>query len=91
MEVDPRKTEVVKNLPKSLTPRDIRSFFELAGYYRGFVESFNSIEAPLTTLTKKKVKFIWVMDCEKSFLELKDRLTSGGKVIAYASRQLKVH
>ena len=76
MEVDPRKTEVVKNWQKSLTPTDIRSFFDLAGYYREFVESFYSIAAPLTTLMKKKVKFIWAMDCEKSFLELKERLTS---------------
>ena len=76
VEVDPRKTEAVKNWPKSLTPTDICSFFELAGYYRGFVESFYSTVVPLTTLTKKKVKFIWAMDYEKSFLELKERLTS---------------
>ena len=75
----------------------------------------------MTSLTKKKSKFEWAETCEKSFEELKDRLTSapmltlskcgknyivycdasrvglgcvltqGGKVIAYTSRQLKVH
>ena len=121
VEVDPRKTEAVKKWPKPLTPTDIRSFLGLAGYYRRFVEGFSSIAAPLTTLTKKKSKFEWTDTCEKSFQELKDRLTStptltlpkcgenytvycdasrvglgcvlmqAGKVIAYASRHLKVH
>ncbi|WMV19379.1 hypothetical protein MTR67_012764 [Solanum verrucosum] len=89
--------------------------------YRRFVERFSSIASPLTKLTQKKVKFQWSNDCEKSFAELKVRLTTApvltlpegsdgyviycnasrvglgcvlmqrGKVIAYASRQLKVH
>jgi hypothetical protein len=85
------------------------------------MENFFRISAPLTKLTQKNVKFQWYEACEKSFLELKERLTtvpilavpsgSGGyivycdasrvrlgyvlmqhgKVIAYASRQLKKH
>ncbi|KAF3668526.1 putative ribonuclease H protein-like [Capsicum annuum] len=81
---------------------------------------FSSIGASLTRLTQKKVKFLWSDSCEKSFQELKTRLTLApvmtlpngvdnfvvyydsrvglgcvliqkGKVIAYASRQLKPH
>ena len=37
VEVDPRKTEAVKNWTKPLTPTDIRSFLGLGGYYRMFV------------------------------------------------------
>ena len=37
VEVDPRKIEAVKNLPKPLTPIDIHSFLRLAGYYRRFL------------------------------------------------------
>ncbi|CAL9019528.1 unnamed protein product, partial [Prunus brigantina] len=96
-------------------------FLGLAGYYRRFVEGFSVIAAPLTRLTKKGVKFEWSDECEKSFTELKTRLTTApvltlpddsgnfviysdasqqglgcvlmqhGKVIAYASRQLKKH
>ena len=77
VDVDPRKTEVVKNLPKPLTPTDIRTFLGLSGYYRMFVECFSSIAAPLTALTtKKKANFEWTETCEKSFQELKDRLIS---------------
>ena len=85
------------------------------------MEGFSSIASSLKDLTKKKVKFELTESFEKSFKELKDRLTEaslltshkcgdnytiyydayrvglgcllmqGGKVIAYASRQLKVH
>ncbi|XP_069155665.1 uncharacterized protein [Solanum lycopersicum] len=93
VEVDPRKTEVVKNWTKPLTLTNIRSFLGLAGYYCRFVEGFSSICAPLTALTKKKAKFELTEAWEKSFQEIKDKITSssGGKVIAYASRQLNVH
>ena len=76
VEVDPTKTESIKNWPKPLTSTDIHSFLGLAGYYRRFVEVFSSIAAPLTTLTKKKAKFEWTEACEKSFQKFKDRLTS---------------
>ena len=59
VEVDPKKTKVVKNWPKLLTPTDIRSFLGLAGYFCRFVEGFSSIAALLTALKKKKAKFKW--------------------------------
>ena len=40
------------------------------------MEGFSSIASPLTRLTKKMVKFQWSDDCEKSFAELKTRLTT---------------
>ncbi|WMV37265.1 hypothetical protein MTR67_030650 [Solanum verrucosum] len=116
--VDLRK---IKSWPRPLSLSDITSFLGLDGYNRRFVEGFSSIGSPLTTFTQKKAKFIWSEACEKSFQELKDRLTStlvltlpegtysfvvycdasrsglgcvlmqNGKVIAYASRQLKIH
>ncbi|XP_070013395.1 uncharacterized mitochondrial protein AtMg00860-like [Nicotiana sylvestris] len=119
--VDSQKIEAVKNWPRPTSVSDIRSFLGLVGYYRRFVEGFSSISSPLTRLTQKKVKFQWSDACEKSFEELKKRLTSApvltlpegnegfvvycdasgvglgcvlmhhGKVIAYASRQLKAH
>ena len=66
VEVDPKKSEYVKNCTKPLTPIDIRSFLGLASYYRLFVDGFSSIAASLTALTKKKTKFEWTEACEKS-------------------------
>ncbi|WMV08222.1 hypothetical protein MTR67_001607 [Solanum verrucosum] len=76
IEVDPKKTDAVKSWPRPLTLSDIRSFLGLAGYYRRFVEGFSSISSPMRALTQKNAKFIWSEACEKSFQELKDRLTS---------------
>ena len=38
------------------------------------MENFSRIVALLTKLTQKSVKFQWLEECEKSFLELKERL-----------------
>lgn len=48
----------------------------LADYYRKFVDGFSSISAPLTKLTQKTVKYQWSDACERSFPELKHRLTT---------------
>ncbi|XP_075111388.1 uncharacterized protein LOC142181771 [Nicotiana tabacum] len=76
MKVDSKKIEAVKNWPRPTSVSDIRSFLGLACYYRHFVEGFSSISSPLTRLTQKKVMFQWSDACEKSFEELKKRLTS---------------
>ncbi|WMV41750.1 hypothetical protein MTR67_035135 [Solanum verrucosum] len=75
IEVYPIKTDAVKSCPRPLTLSNIRSFLGLAGYYRRFVEGFSSIASPLTTLTQNKAMFICFKACEKSFHELKGRLT----------------
>ena len=74
--VDPQKVEAVSNWKRPTTVLEIRSFLGLAGYYRRFVQDFSKIAAPLTRLTRKGVKFEWSDQCEQSFQELKDRLTS---------------
>ena len=55
---------------------DIWSFLGLVGYYRKFVEGFSKLAAPLTKLTRKEEKFVWSEACQKSFDELKWKLTS---------------
>ncbi|WMV54289.1 hypothetical protein MTR67_047674 [Solanum verrucosum] len=74
--VDTQKIEAVQNWPRPTSPTDIRSFLGLDGYYRRFVEGFSCISSPLTKLTQKTVKFQWSEGCEKSFQELKKRLTT---------------
>ncbi|XP_042451745.1 uncharacterized protein LOC122036457 [Zingiber officinale] len=121
IEVDPAKVEAIRNWDTPKNASEIRSFLGLAGYYRRFIQNFSQIALPLTSLTKKGVRYEWTDRCKKSFEELKGKLTTSpvltipdgsgrfvvytdasktglgavlmqnGKVIAYASRQLKVH
>ncbi|WMV41643.1 hypothetical protein MTR67_035028 [Solanum verrucosum] len=76
IQVNPKKSKAVKNWPKPLSALEIRSFLGLYSYYRRFVDGFSSIASNLTILTQKKVKFLLSGLCEKSFYELKDRLSS---------------
>ncbi|CAL8153028.1 unnamed protein product [Prunus armeniaca] len=74
--VDSSKVEAVLNWSQPKNILEIRSFLGLAGYYRRFIKDFSRIAAPMTKLTQKGVKFIWTQECEKSFQELKTRLTT---------------
>ena len=49
----------------------MRSFLDLAGYYRRFVKGFSVIASPLTKLLRKGVKFEWTDKCQDSFEQLK--------------------
>ena len=74
--VDPAKIEAVRGWTRPTSPTEIRSFVGLAGYYRRFVQSFSTIAAPLTRLTRQDVSFQWSDECEESFQKLKTLLTS---------------
>ena len=53
--VDPQKIEAVVNWKPPKNVSEVRSFLDLAGYYRKFVEGLSMIAAPLTKLTRKDV------------------------------------
>ena len=74
--VDPKKIEAILNWKQPSTVTEIRSFLGLAGYYRRFVNGFSTLAAPMTKLTRKNEPFVWTDECEASFQELKNRLTS---------------
>nr|CAD40076.1 OSJNBa0085C10.29 [Oryza sativa Japonica Group] len=74
--VDPAKVEAMTEwkAPKSVTK--IRSFLGLAEYYRRFIEGFSKIARPMTQLLKKEKKFEWIEQCQASFEQLKEKLTT---------------
>ena len=74
--VDNQKIEGAKNWPKPKTPKEIHCFLGLEGYYKRFVERFSSTAAPLTKPTHKETMFKWNDWYERSFQEIKVKLTS---------------
>ena len=76
IEVDPSKIETVVSWKQPTNASEIRSFLGFAGYYRRFIKGFSQITAPLTKLLRKETKFTWTEACERSFQELKNRLTT---------------
>ncbi|GKF30399.1 putative reverse transcriptase domain-containing protein [Tanacetum coccineum] len=94
--VDPAKIESIKDWASPKSPTEIHQFLGLAGYYRRFIEGFSKITKPMTKLTQKMVKFEWrsedfIAYCDASKKGLGVVLMQREKVIAYASRQLKIH
>ncbi|GJT53713.1 putative reverse transcriptase domain-containing protein [Tanacetum coccineum] len=78
--VDPAKIEAIKDWASPKIPTEIRQFLGLAGYYRS---------APILALPKGSEDF--VVYCDASHKGLGAVLMQRENVIAYASRQLKVH
>ncbi|GJT76919.1 putative reverse transcriptase domain-containing protein [Tanacetum coccineum] len=92
--VDPSKIEAVKNWESPRTPSEVCSFLGLARYYRIFIENFSKIAKPHTVFTQKTLPDgpeDFVVLCDASGLGLGCVLMQRGKVVAYASRQLKIH
>ncbi|GJV62111.1 putative reverse transcriptase domain-containing protein [Tanacetum coccineum] len=92
--VDPSKIEAVKNWKAPRTLSEVRSFLGLAGYYCRFIKDFSKIAKPLTVLTQKTLPDgpkDFMVYCDASGLGLGCVLMQRDKVIAYASRQLKIH
>ncbi|GJX61465.1 putative reverse transcriptase domain-containing protein [Tanacetum coccineum] len=88
--VDPAKIESIKDWASPKTPTEIRQFLGLAGYYRRFIEGFSKIaNAPILALPDGSEDF--VVCCDASHKGLGAVLMQRENVIAYASRQLKVH
>lgn len=71
--VDPAKIQSVQSWPVPTSPKQVRGFLGLAGYYRKFVRGFGVIDAPLTNLLTKD-GFCWTETSLMAFNKLKQAL-----------------
>jgi hypothetical protein len=74
--VDPGKVKDVLNWMPLTTASEIQSFLGLAGYFRRFIKDFSKIAKPMTKLLEKNKAFKWTKECQSSFAELRECLTS---------------
>ena len=81
IKTDPDKISAILNIAVPQRVKDVQSFLGLAGWYRRFIKNFSALTAPLTELTKKHKTFIWTEDCQKSFHEIKELLTTAPLLI----------
>ena len=72
----PEKLESIRSMPKPRSPKEIKHFFGLTGYYRKFVPRFSDMARPLTKLLAHDCEFKWTNQCDNSFQMLKDMLCS---------------
>ena len=55
IELVPEKLESIKQMPTPRTPKEVKQFLGLIGYYRKFIPKFSDVARPLTNLTQKDV------------------------------------
>ena len=70
----PEKLVCIKKMPPPKTPKEVKQFLGLIGYYRKFVPRFSDLARPLNALTRKNVPFEWTPVCQESFELLKTSL-----------------
>ncbi|GFV00397.1 retrovirus-related Pol polyprotein from transposon 17.6 [Trichonephila clavipes] len=66
-------------IPLNSKGSEVRAFLGIAGYYRQYIPMFSSLAAPLTELLKGKSKkgyISWTSECQKSFVLLKEKLST---------------
>ncbi|XP_073138433.1 uncharacterized mitochondrial protein AtMg00860-like [Henckelia pumila] len=69
--VDSSKAEVELNWSHPKITLEICSFFGLAGYNQIFIDNFSQAARPLMQLTRKDLPFVWSVECEQRFDELR--------------------
>jgi len=67
VEPDARKLEVIEHFPTPRTPKQLKSFLELVGYYRRFIPQFSKVASPIHKLLKKDAKYVWEASQEVAF------------------------
>ena len=74
--MDLEKVEAIISWERPKSVFEIHNFLGLVSYYRRIIKDLSGLATPMTRLTQKEVKFEWNDLCERTFQELKRRLTS---------------
>ena len=70
----PEKLDNIKRMPAPTTPKEIKQFLDLVGYYRKFIPRFAYIARPMTNLTKQDIPFEWTVQCQAAIELLKEAI-----------------
>lgn len=71
---DEEKIATIRDWPRPLDVKQLRSVLGMFGYYRKFIAGYGSISLPLAELLRKHVPFIWTKETELAFQCLKKAL-----------------
>ena len=73
----PTKKHTMQHMQPPTTPKQVRAFLGLVGYYRKFIKRFAKLAKPLTLLTRQQVKFEWTPEHHTHFPSPKRSNSSG--------------
>ena len=71
---DPKKIQAIVEWPEPQNIREVRSFHEVATFYKRFIKGFNTIMVLLTDYLNRE-EFQWPVIAAKAFKKIKQRMT----------------
>ena len=86
----PSKTHAIQHMNPPTTPKHIRAFLGLLGYYRKFIKGFTKIAKLLTLLTRQQAKFDWTPEHQAAFIHLKDTIVQA-PILPLPQHQQNLH
>ena len=87
---DQQKIQAVRNYPAPRTPKGIKEFLGLTGYYRRFIPEFSNTARPLTQLLKVDTLFDWGPSQQIAFDHLRLALQKE-PILQYPNFELEFH
>ena len=74
--MDPEKIKVIIEWPSPKSIFEVRSFHDLASFYKKFIRSFSKINSPIIdTIKNNRQPFKWTAKAERKFQMLKKKVT----------------
>lgn len=84
MHPDPEKVRAIQTLAPPTSVAELKSFLGMCTWFQPHLNSYATMAAPLTELTKKGAPWLWRSDVEAAaFEKLKAALTGPSVVLAY--------
>lgn len=73
---DPGRVKCIVDYTRPNSPKEIRRFLGMTGWYQRYINNYASLASPLTDLLKKTDRFKWNPEAQHAFDTLKDSLTT---------------
>lgn len=77
LQMDPGKTDAVKDWPAPRNIPDLQSFLGFCNFYRRFIQDFSKIARPMNYLLQKGIKWNWGPNQQTAFEQLKAKFETG--------------
>ena len=74
--MDLAKVSTILKWPVLASVKEVQSFLGFTNFYKKFINSYSSVASPLTSLTRKAVKFTRFVAAEAAFRALQHAFTS---------------
>ena len=82
-----QNVDAIVKMPEPKNVKQLSSFLGKMAYYSKFIKNGASIAAPLNSLKKKNVKFVWSDKCKAAFNKLKTAIINATKLTHYVPGQ----